>query len=142
MTLLDLAIHKRILTKKQRLDTYRPLSNQALKKLHETMEITYTYNTNAIEGNTLTLQETRLVIREGITIKGKSLSEHLEAKNHPQAITYIENMINNPMRKRTSLNCIAYYFLASVKAQATTETAKSTLKAATTCHRQHSKSPN
>jgi Fic family protein len=59
MTLLDPTIHKRILAKKQRLDTYRPLSNQALKKLHETLEITYTYNTNAIEGNTLTLQETR-----------------------------------------------------------------------------------
>ena len=103
MILLDPAIHKRILAKKQRLDTYRPLSNTAIKKLHETLEINYTYNTNAIEGNTLTLQETRLVIREGITIKGKSLSEHLEAKNHPQAITYIENMVNNPITEKNIL---------------------------------------
>ena len=56
------------------------------------MEIEYTYNSNAIEGNTLTLRETQLVIREGITINGKSLSDHLEAKNHPKAISYIENL--------------------------------------------------
>jgi len=103
MTLLDPKIHTRILAKKQRLDAYRPISNQALKKLHEALEIAYTYNTNAIEGNTLSLQETRLVIREGITIRGKSLSEHLEAKNHPAAIAYIENMVNNPIAEENVL---------------------------------------
>jgi len=103
MTLLDFNIHRRILAKKQRLDQYRPLSNQALKKLHETLEIAYTYNTNAIEGNTLTLKETRLVIREGITIRGKSLSEHLEAKNHPAAITYIENMVKDNITEENVL---------------------------------------
>jgi Fic family protein len=103
MTLINPTIHQRILTKKQRLDNHRPLSNQAIKKLQETLEITYTYNTNAIEGNTLTLRETQLVIREGITIKGKSLSEHLEAKNHPKAITYIENITNNPLTEKNIL---------------------------------------
>jgi excisionase family DNA binding protein len=103
MTLLDPKIHGRILAKKSRLDQYRPLQSQALKKLHEAMEIAYTYNTNAIEGNTLTLKETRLVIREGITIRGKSLSEHLEAKNHPAAIAYVENMVNNPIGEENVL---------------------------------------
>lgn len=103
MTLLDTNIHRRLLAKKQRLDANRPLPSQALKKLHEAMEIAYTYNTNAIEGNTLTLQETRLVIREGITIRGKSLSEHLEAKNHPAAIAYVENMVNNPIEEKNVL---------------------------------------
>jgi len=56
------------------------------------MEIEYTYNSNAIEGNTLTLRETQLVIREGMTISGKSLNEHLEARNHPKAIEYIESL--------------------------------------------------
>jgi excisionase family DNA binding protein len=56
------------------------------------MEIEYTYNSNAIEGNTLTLRETQLVIREGVTINGKSLNDHLEAKNHPKAIEYIESL--------------------------------------------------
>jgi Fic family protein len=56
------------------------------------MEVEYTYNSNAIEGNTLTLRETQLVIREGVTVNGKSLRDHLEAKNHPKAIEYIENL--------------------------------------------------
>lgn len=103
MTLLDANIHRRLLAKKQRLDIHRPLSSQALKKLHETLEIAYTYNTNAIEGNTLTLKETQLVIREGITIRGKSLSEHLEAKNHPAAIAYVENMVNSPLEEENVL---------------------------------------
>jgi excisionase family DNA binding protein len=103
MSYINEKIHQRILTKKAQLDRYRPLANPALKKLHETLEINYTYNTNAIEGNTLTLQETRLVIREGITINGKSLSEHLEAKNHPAAITHIENLVNQPLSEENIL---------------------------------------
>ena len=63
------------------------------------MEIAYTYNSNAIEGNTLSLGETRMVIREGLTVKGKSLIEHLEAKNHPQAITYIENIVGKQLEE-------------------------------------------
>jgi Fic family protein len=57
------------------------------------MTIEYTYNSNAIEGNTLTLRETRLVIEEGITINGKSISETLEAKNHPEAMAFVENLV-------------------------------------------------
>jgi Fic family protein len=56
------------------------------------MQIEFTYNSNAIEGNTLSLRETQLVIQEGITIHGKSLREHLEARNHPEAIAYIEKL--------------------------------------------------
>lgn len=103
MNLLNERIHERILVKKKRLDNHRPLSNVLVKKLHENMEIAYTYNSNAIEGNTLTLQETRLVIREGITVNGKSLSDHLEAKNHPKAIAYIEKMINNKIEEENIL---------------------------------------
>jgi Fic family protein len=55
--------------------------------------IEYTYNSNAIEGNTLTLRETRLVIEEGITVGGKSLMETLEAKNHPEAIEFVEGLV-------------------------------------------------
>jgi excisionase family DNA binding protein len=110
MNLLDQKIHQRILTKKTQLDQHRPLSNQTIKKLHETMEIAYTYNSNAIEGNTLTLNETRLVIQEGITIKGKSLSEHLEAKNHPNAITYIENLAKNKIQEQNILELHSILF--------------------------------
>jgi len=58
MNYLKNQIYQRILAKKARLDSHRPLSNAIVRKLHENLEINYTYNTNAIEGNTLTLQET------------------------------------------------------------------------------------
>lgn len=54
------------------------------------MAIEYTYESNRIEGNTLTLQETELVVNKGVTISGKSMREHLEAINHAEAIDYIK----------------------------------------------------
>lgn len=87
------SIHQRVIEKKKRLDRHRPLSPSLVARLKEQMAIEYTYNSNAIEGNTLTLRETRLVIEEGITVGGKSLSETLEAKNHPAAMTFIENLV-------------------------------------------------
>jgi len=92
MNLIDERIHERIIAKKLELDSYRPLSGKAVRKLQEAMEIEYTYHSNAIEGNRLTLRETQLVIREGITIGGKSLHDNLEALNHPKAIYYVESL--------------------------------------------------
>ena len=94
VAVIDKRIHKRVLEKKKRLDNYRPLPASLVKKLKEQLCINYTYNSNAIEGNTLTLHETKLVIQEGITIGGKSLTEVLEAKNHPEAIDFIENLVS------------------------------------------------
>ncbi|HSK13005.1 MAG TPA: hypothetical protein VK907_07295, partial [Phnomibacter sp.] len=65
--------------KKERLSSLRPLPAIAVQKLRETLSIEWTYHSNGIEGNTLTLPETRAVIEDGITVKGKSLREHLEA---------------------------------------------------------------
>ena len=95
MTLINKRIHKRVLQKKKRLDSLRPLPPTLVKKLKEQLCIDYTYNSNAIEGNTLTLNETRLVIQEGITIGGKSVTEILEAKNHPKAIDFIEGLVKS-----------------------------------------------
>jgi Fic family protein len=92
MQMLKPKIHARILTKKKTMDGLRPLPIQLVKKLREQMQIEFTYNSNAIEGNTLSLRETQLVIQEGITVHGKSLREHLEAKNHPDAINYIQKL--------------------------------------------------
>jgi Fic family protein len=64
-----------------------------VKKLREKFEVDLTYNSNAIEGNRLTLRETYLVIRKGITISGKSIEEHLEAKNHLEALEFLENLL-------------------------------------------------
>ena len=76
---------------KVRLSSLRLLPVEALKKIQDALDIEYTYESNRIEGNTLTLQETALVVNEGITISGKSMREHLEAINHAEAIDYIKD---------------------------------------------------
>lgn len=77
---------------KAQLSTLRPLPEEALKKVQDALDIEYTYESNRIEGNTLTLQETALVVNEGVTISGKSMREHLEAINHSEAIDYIKDI--------------------------------------------------
>jgi len=103
MNLVEERIHDRIVAKKVKLDNRRPLPTDAVKRLRDAMEIEYTYNSNAIEGNTLSLRETQLVIREGLTIGGKSLIEHLEAKNHPKAIEYVESLTNRNLEESNVL---------------------------------------
>ena len=66
-----------------------------MSNIKENLTLEWTYNSNAIEGNTLSLQETKLIIEEGFTIKGKSLREHFEAVNHQEAIEYIEKLISD-----------------------------------------------
>ncbi|HMP99467.1 MAG TPA: Fic family protein [Cyclobacteriaceae bacterium] len=85
---------ERIEAKKSKLDALRPIPGYALQKIKESLSLEWTYNSNSIEGNTLTLQETKLVIEEGITIKGKSLREHFEAVNHQDAISYVEDLVS------------------------------------------------
>ena len=76
---------------KAKLDAHRPLSQEMLSNLHEDLVLRWTFNSNAIEGNTLTLQETKVVL-EGITVGGKNLREHFEAINHKEAIFYVEEL--------------------------------------------------
>ncbi len=76
---------------RKRLSELRPLPVEALQKIEDAFAIEYTYESNRIEGNTLTLQETDLVVNEGVTIAGKSMREHLEAINHAEAISYIKD---------------------------------------------------
>lgn len=77
---------------KKCLDSFRPLNADQLTNLLEAWDTEYTYESNRIEGNTLTLQETHLVISKGMTIKGKKLDEHLEARNHQEAIYYVREL--------------------------------------------------
>ena len=99
---LDKKIQKRLEGKKKILNDLRPLPVQAVKKLREQFELEMTYNSNAIEGNSLTLKETYLVISEGITIKGKPLKDHLEAKNHTEALAYLFDLIDKNKRHTLS----------------------------------------
>lgn len=83
---------QRIEAKKKRLDTQRPLPKDALKRLQDDMRLQHTYHSNAIEGNTLTLSETKLVIEEGIATGGKPLKDYLEVKNTATAYERLEEL--------------------------------------------------
>ncbi len=72
------------------LDEFRPLEPTIVAELKKLYDVQFTYNSNAIEGNTLTQSETELVLTKGITVGGKTLDEHLEAIGHQEAINYIE----------------------------------------------------
>lgn len=96
------ALLKRIDEKLELIQSQRPLPGSLVRKLKEQFSIEMTYNSNAIEGNRLTLKETFLVINEGITVKGRSLKDHLEAKNHHEAIHYLYDLIEHEKRQTVS----------------------------------------
>lgn len=79
---------------KKLLDNKRPLTQGELERLNEEFTVEYTYNSNAIEGNTLTLRETDMVLR-GLTIDSKPLQEHLEAINHKEAFDYVLSLVRD-----------------------------------------------
>lgn len=85
---------KRIEEKKKRLDDLRPLSKDALKKLLEDIRLRHTYHSDAIEGNTLTLKETKLVLEEGVTIGGKPLKDHIEIRNDAEAFDLMIKLVH------------------------------------------------
>lgn len=89
---------KNIDNKRELLDKKRPLSRDALENLKKYFDVDLTYNSNAIEGNTLTITETKVILEDGLTIgKGKSLKEHLEVINHKEAIDYVEDIVSKDL---------------------------------------------
>lgn len=80
--------------KKKELDTRRPLTDGEVERLNEEFVVEYTYNSNAIEGNTLTLRETDLVLR-GLTIDKKPLKDHMEAVGHKEAFDYVRELVKD-----------------------------------------------
>ncbi len=78
--------------KKRELDNRRPLTEGELERLAEEFIVEYTYNSNAIEGNTLTLRETDLVLR-GLTIDRKPLKDHIEAVGHKEAFDFVRDLV-------------------------------------------------
>jgi Fic family protein len=83
---------ERLASKKALLDEQRPLPDFIVQKIKEGLNVEWTYNSNSIEGNTLSLNETKIVLEEGITIGGKSLREHFEITNHHEAIEFLEGL--------------------------------------------------
>jgi len=90
----DLLLNK-IKIKKQKLDSLRPLPKDAVKRIIEDIRLRHTYHSDAIEGNTLTLQETKLVLEEGVTIGGKPLKDHIEARNDAEAFDLMIELVNS-----------------------------------------------
>jgi Fic family protein len=87
------AMFARIDAKKSLLASRRPLTPAELERLREEFTIEFTYNSNAIEGNTLSLQETALVL-QGVTIDRKPLKDHLEAVGHRDAFHYVQDLVS------------------------------------------------
>lgn len=84
--------------KKAGLDSRRPLPAATVESIRRAMRLEWTYHSNALEGNTLTLRETQVVL-EGLTIGGgKTLREHLEVINHAHAVDYLEGLVSRGER--------------------------------------------
>ena len=95
--LIEESLLKKIEEKKHRLDNLRPLPKEAVKKLLEDIRLRHTYHSDAIEGNTLTLQETKLVLEHGITIGGKPLKDHIEARNDAEAFDFMLQLVQKKL---------------------------------------------
>ncbi len=85
--------------KKTRLDALRPFPQRALAELDAWYDVELTYTSNAIEGNTLTRQETSLVLEKGLTVRGKPLKDHQEAVDHRDALRLVRELVtrNRPI---------------------------------------------
>ncbi len=79
---------------KDTLDGFCPLPPELVSNLDDWFRVELTYSSNAIEGNTLTRQETALIVEKGLTVHGKSLNEHLEAHNHAKALGFVRGLVD------------------------------------------------
>ncbi|NPV57080.1 MAG: Fic family protein [Anaerolineae bacterium] len=93
--MIEVRLLERLEAKKAQLDGLRPLPVAAVNRLRDEILIEWIYNSNAIEGSTVTLPETRLILETGLTIGGKTLREHFEVINHRDAIQYVEDLVQN-----------------------------------------------
>lgn len=102
----NIVIHKGVKTLLDEIDRYKKklmtLRKNDSFRIAQALELEYTFESNRIEGNTLTLKETDLVINEGITISGKSVREHLEAINHQEALLYLKELVQRKRDLRES----------------------------------------
>jgi len=119
MKYLHKTIASRLEAKRKELNKLRPLPKVAVKKLQEKLRLEMTYNSNAIEGNSLTLKETFLVISEGITVKGKPLKDHLETRDQYAALEYLYDLVD-----RHKQNTISEKLIRSIHQIVVQETEK------------------
>lgn len=101
---------------KKVLDSKRPLTEGELERINEEFVVEYTYNSNAIEGNTLTLRETELVLR-GLTIDKKPLKDHMEAVGHKEAFDYIVDLVKDKVELSEYIIKQIHYLVLADKPQ-------------------------
>ena len=99
---------------KKLIDEHRPLSQEALSDIKEYYKIGLTYSSNALEGNTLDLAETKVVIEDGITIGGKPIKDHLEALGHSIAYNEVLNLAQNDTITLDDIKKLHYLFFNKI----------------------------
>lgn len=104
--MIDYKIDEELEELKKELDSYRPLPKETANSLRENLMLRYNQESNAIEGNSLTISETKVLLENGITAKGKPFKDHLDIINHQKAIEYLEDLVreNLVLTQRDILN--------------------------------------
>ena len=114
------SVTESISDKKQQLDALRPLSHEALAQLDAWYDVELTYTSNAIEGNTLTRQETAIVLEKGLTVRGKPLKDHQEAVDHWDALHFVRQLVKDdqPVTERDIRDIHSLIVASTLKAEA------------------------
>ena len=105
---------KTIEEKKNELSKRRPMTEGEIERINEQFLVEFTYNSNAIEGNTLTLRETDMVLR-GLTIDQKPLKDHLEAIGHKEAFQYVQTLVSENLPLTEKIIKDIHYLVLSDK---------------------------
>ncbi|GHO63816.1 hypothetical protein KSC_027080 [Ktedonobacter sp. SOSP1-52] len=119
---MDARLATRVQQKKAALDRYRPLPAGTVNRLNEDLKVMLTHHSTAIEGNTLTLNETAMVIEYGITVGGHSLREYKETENHARAYDYVVSLVagkQEPITQETILT-LHQFVMSSILDEAQT----------------------
>lgn len=99
---------------KQKIDSFRPLSDETIKSLKDYYRIGLTWSSNALEGNTLTESETKVVIEDGLTIGGKPLRDHLEATGHAEAFEHMYSLVKNKEISESNIKTLHSLFYKKI----------------------------
>ena len=99
---------------KSKIDTFRPLSKDILKQIQEYYKIGLTYSSNALEGNTLDLAETKVVIEDGLTINGKPMKDHLETLGHALAFNELLELAKSDTITEENIKNLHKIFYAKI----------------------------
>ena len=102
---------------KGKIDSFRPLRSEILRQIKDYYKIGLTYTSNALEGNTLDLAETKVVIEDGLTINGKPLKDHLETIGHAEAYNRLFELAKQNFIVEDDVKCLHKLFYSRINAE-------------------------